>query len=123
MTPATGFVRLLWSVIGGLGLGLGFDIVRPLRPRFIGDLIFLGYMSWMWIEFSFGICLGDLRFGYLFGAVFGFILWQLGPGRLTKPIFTRFWHIFAVPFKNFLKFFQKILKFLFSSRKKSSTIE
>lgn len=123
MTPVTGFARLLWSVGLGCGLGLGFDIVRPLRPRFIGDLIYLCFLGWIWLQFTFAICLGDLRLGYLFGAVLGVFLWSLGPGRLTRPIFARFWQLLAIPFKKFFDFFKKILKFLFASRKKSSTIE
>lgn len=123
MTPATGFARLLWSLCLGFGLGLGFDVVRPIRPRFVGDLIYLCFLGWIWLEFTFGICYTDLRLGYLFGAALGFFLWTLGPGRLTKPIFYRFWHILTLPFKKFFEFFKKILKFLFASRKKSSTIE
>lgn len=107
MTPATGFVRFLWSLCLGFGLGLGFDIVRPLRPRFLGDLIYLCFLGWIWLEFTFGICLGDLRAGYLFGALLGIFLWSIGPGRLTRPLFARFWHILAAPFKNILHFFKK----------------
>lgn len=123
MTPAVGFVRLLWAIGLGLGLGLGFDILRPLRPRFVGDLIFLVFFGWIWLQFTFGICLGDLRFGHLCGMGAGAFLWSVGPGRITKPIFYRFWQYFALPFKKIFDFFKKILKFLFASRKKSSTIE
>ena len=123
MPPATGFVRLLWSLCLGFALGLGFDVVRPLRPRFLGDLIYLCFLFWIWLYFTFGICLGDLRLGYLFGAILGVFLWEKGPGRLTKPFFAGFWNILSLPFKKFLKFFKKILNFLFASRKKSSTIE
>ncbi len=123
MTPAVGFARLLWAMGLGLGLGLGFDVVRPLRPRFLGDLIFLGLLGWVWLYFTFGICLGDLRLGYLCGMGLAVFLWEIGPGRLTKPFFRRFWKILALPFKKFFEKIKKILKFLFPSAKKSSTIE
>lgn len=123
MTPAVGFSRLLWAMGLGFGLGLGFDLIRPLRPRFLGDLIFLGFFGWIWLYFTFGICLGDLRMGYLFGMGLGVFLWELGPGRVVNPIFTRFWHILALPFKKFFEKIKKILKFLFATKKKSSTIE
>ena len=123
MSPSLGFVRLLWAICLGFGLGLGFGVVRPLRPRFLGDLLFLILFGWIWLCFTFGICLGDLRMGYLFAMGLGFFLWEKGPGKLINPIFARFWRFLAFPFKKIFEIFKKIFIFLFSSRKKSSTIE
>lgn len=123
MNPAIGFARLLWAIGLGFGLGLGFDIVRPIRPRFLGDLLFLILLGWIWLYFTFGICLGDLRMGYILGAALGVFLWGKGPGRLLRPIFARFWYLLALPFKKIFEKIKKILKFLFATRKKSSTIE
>lgn len=122
MTPGVALTRFVWSVMFGMVLGLGFDFVRPIRPRFVGDLLFLALLGWVWLQLTFGICLGDLRLGYLFGLGTGAILWGLGPGRLTSSIFRHFWRLLALPFKKFFEIFKKILKFLYAKRKKSSTI-
>ena len=122
MTPAEALTSFIWSLILGMVSGLGFDFVRPIRPRFVGDLLFLVLLGWIWLQLTFAICEGDLRLGHLFGLGTGAILWSLGPGRLTCPIFRHFWHLLFHPFKKFLKKLKKILKFLYAKRKKSSTI-
>ena len=123
MTPSVSLVQLIWAFGFGLALGLCFDIVRPIRPRFLGDLLFLIVLGWFWLELAFGICGGDLRFGCLFASAVGVFLWEIGPGRILQPVFRGFWRLFALPFKKFFKKIKKILKFLFARRKKSSTIE
>ena len=122
MTPAVALTRFAWSLVFGMALGLGFDFVRPIRPRFLGDLLFLVLFAWVWLQLTFGSCAGDLRMGFLFGLGTGAFLWELGPGRIITPIFRQFWHIFALPFKKIFEFLKKILKFLYAKRKKSSTI-
>lgn len=123
MTPAVALTRLAWSLAFGMALGLGFDFVRPIRPRFVGDLIFLVFLGWVWLQLTFGICFGDLRTGHLFGLGLGAVLWELGPGRLLTPIFRHFGRLLALPFKKFFENIKKILKFLYAKRKKSSTID
>ncbi len=122
MTPAVALTRFMGSLAFGMALGLGFDFVRPIRPRFLGDLLFLVLFGWVWLQLTFGICLGDLRLGHLFGLGLGAILWELGPGRLLTPIFRQFWRITVLLFKKFFENLKKILKFLYAKRKKSSTI-
>lgn len=123
MTPAIALTRFMWSLAFGMALGLCFDFVRPIRPRFLGDLLFLTVLGWIWLQLTFGVCCGDLRLGHLFGLLVGAILWELGPGRLVLPFFRHFWRILALPFKKFFEKFKKILKFLYAKRKKSSTID
>ncbi len=123
MTPAVAMTRFAWSLAFGMALGLGFDFVRPIRPRFLGDLIFLIFFGWVWLQLTFGICMGDLRLGHLFGLGLGAVLWELGPGRVFTPVFRQFWKLLALPFKKFSKKIKKILNSLFARRKKSSTIE
>lgn len=123
MTPAVALTRFMWSLAFGMALGLGFDLLRPIRPRFLGDLLFLILFGWTWLQLTFGVCYGDLRLGHLFGLLLGASLWELGPGRLVSPIFRHFWHILALPFKKILKKIKKILKFLYAKRKKSCTID
>ena len=123
MTPAVALTRFLWSLAYGMALGLGFSFIRPIRPRFLGDLLFLIFFGWSWVQLTFAICEGVLRLGHLFGLLLGAILWSVGPGKLISPIFLHFWRIFAWPFKKFLEIFKKILKFLYAKRKKSCTID
>ena len=123
MTPAVSLTGLIWSLCVGMASGLCFDIVRPIRPRFLGDILFLLFFGWLWLELTFGICAGDLRMGCLVAIGVGTFLWEMGPGRLTRPIFRRFWKILVLPFKKFFQKTKKILKNPFARRKKSSTIE
>ena len=123
MTPAVALTRFLWSLAFGMALGLFFDFIRPVRPRFLGDLLFLVFFGWVWLQLTFSVCCGDLRLGHLFGLASGAFIWELGPGRLTTPIFRHFWHILALPFKKILKKLKKIFKFLYAKRKKSCTID
>ena len=123
MTPAVALTRFLWSLAYGMALGLGFSFFRPIRPRFLGDLLFLIFLGWIWLQLAFAVCEGDLRLGHLFGMFMGAVLWTIGPGRLISPIFSLFWHFLWLPFKKILGFFKKILKFLYAKRKKSCTID
>ena len=123
MTPAIALNRFLWSLALGMALGLAFDFIRPIRPRFLGDLLFLIFFGFIWLHLAFSICCGDLRMGYLFGLGAGALLWELGPGRVISPIFRHFWRILALPFKKIFKKLKKILKFLYAKRKKSCTID
>lgn len=123
MTPAVALTRFLWSLACGMALGLGFSFFRPIRPKFAGDLLFLIFFGWIWLQLAFGICEGDLRLGHLCGLMMGSALWTVGPGRLISPIFSLFWRFLSLPFKKFSEIFKKILKFLYAKRKKSCTID
>ena len=123
MTPAVALTRFMWSLALGMALGLWFGFIRPIRPRFVGDLLFLIFFGWIWLQLTFAVCEGDLRMGHLFGLFVGVILWHKGPGRIIAPIFSLFWRIFSLPFKKISEFFKKILKFLYAKRKKSCTID
>lgn len=111
----------------GLGLGLYYGFLRPLRPKHtvLSDLLFLPAMFYSWLYLSFAVCQGDIRLGYSIGLLVGALVFQWTGGRWLRPVFRSFWqgigkiyrHIFNF-LKKFLKKTQKIAFFLFPRRKK-----
>lgn len=111
----------------GLGLGLYYGFLRPLRPRHTGlsDLLFLPALFYSWIYLSFGVCDGDIRLSYSMGLLVGAVVFQWTAGRWLRTIFQGFWRVIGKIYrqifnflKNFLKKTQKIAFFLFPSGKK-----
>lgn len=126
--PAEAAGRFLWALLTGAMLGVVYDFLRPLRPRriWLSDGLFLAATGRALLVLAFDICRGDLRMGYLWGAIAGWMLWQWSLGRLARPLFSRFWKIIAGIGEFFLWPLQKIsknVKNLFASRKKSGTIK
>ena len=111
----------------GLGLGLYYGFLRPLRPRHtaLSDLLFLPGLFYSWLWLSFAVCQGDIRLGYCMGLLVGALVFEQTVGRWLRPVFRLFWggigkiyrHISGF-LKKFLKKMQKIAFFLFPSRKK-----
>ena len=66
-------------------------ILRPVRPRNLGDLLFLPGAFWVWLYFGFGVCRGDLRLGYYSALAVGAFGWELTLGKALHPLFARFW--------------------------------
>lgn len=111
----------------GLGLGLYYGFLRPLRPRHTGlsDLLFLPALFYSWLYLSFGVCDGDIRLSYSMGLLVGAVVFQWTAGRWLRTIFQGFWRVIGKIYRqifNFLKKFlkktQKIAFFLFPSGKK-----
>ncbi len=111
----------------GLGLGLYYGFLRPLRPRHTGlsDLLFLPALFYSWLYLSFGVCDGDIRLSYSMGLLVGAVVFQWTAGRWLRTIFQGFWRVIGKIYrqifnflKNFLKKTQKIAFFLFPSGKK-----
>lgn len=130
-TPAQDGYRLLAAVILGLGLGICYGFLRPLRPRhaLLSDLLFLPIAGYAWLYLGFAICRGDIRLGYCMGLLIGGFAWELTLGRWLRPIFFGFWqgifrffHGFFACFEKILKKIRKIAKFLFARWKKWFTI-
>ena len=88
--PETAARRFLLSCALGCLLGLIYGILWPFRHRFpkTGDALFLLAAFRIWLELTFGICLGDIRIGYLAGLLAGALLWELTLGRLLRPFFS-----------------------------------
>lgn len=114
-----------WACLLGLGLGLFYGFLRPVRPRFLADLLFLPALFYAWIRLSFQICRGDIRMGITLGLFVGFLAWELTLGRLLKPVFSALWripirllHRIASVFGKFFKKIWNFPKFFLASRKK-----
>ena len=63
--PALDAARFSAACLLGMGLGVIYGFLRPLRPRLtaLADLIFVACFGAAWVYHSFGICRGDLRLG------------------------------------------------------------
>lgn len=114
MTPPNLAARqLLIALAMGLGLGLCYGFLRPLRRvgNWLRDLLFLPCLLWAWLYLGFGVCKGDLRLGYFAGLPLGALLWETTVGRPLRPVFFGFWglifHILSAISRFFKKFFKK----------------
>ena len=71
--PALAVRRFGISALLGVGLGLLYGFLRPLRPRhtLLGDVLFLigAFFAWLWQGFA--VCDADLRLGYMAGLIIG----------------------------------------------------
>ena len=120
-SPENELLRLGLGALMGLGLGAIFGFLRPIRPRFLGDLLFVPILVYAWLVLSFQICRGDLRLAYCAAMGLGAAAWTVTLGRLIYPVFCLFWglvgRILVFPWvflKKTLNFMKKIL----ASRKK-----
>lgn len=129
--PALDACRFLYACLLGLGLGLWYGFLRPLRPRHtvLSDVLFLPALGWAWLYLSFAVCRGDIRLGYCAGLAVGAFFWEGTFGRWLRPVFYCFWgtisriwgKIFAI-LKKIFKKMRKNEKNLFASGKKWFTI-
>jgi hypothetical protein len=119
--PALAADRFLAACLIGMQLGFVYDFLRPLRPKLtaIGDLLFLFALGAGWLYLGFGVCRGDLRFGYTAGLGMGFLFWELTATRLLRRVFACFWR----PFQKIFAFFIKNVKKLFATARKKVTIK
>ena len=115
--PSVAAARFGWACLLGLGLGLCYDFLRPLRVRRNGpaDLLFLLAALWVLVWYSFRICRGDIRLGPASGLGWGCLFYILGPGRPLRPVFYGFWgclgkiwHFSTLPLKKFLNFAKNV---------------
>ncbi len=111
----------------GLGLGVFYCFLRPLRQRHthFADTLFVCGTFYAWIYLGFGICAGDLRFGYTAGLLGGAMLLNWACGRVLAPVFAAFWRVVGkifLPLKKIWRENKKILKKGFAIGKKWVTI-
>ena len=95
IAPAEAFRRFVLACLLGVGLGLVYGFLRPARKkhRHLADLLFVLAAFWAWLQLSFGICGGDLRFGYTAGLAAGAVVWELTFGFALRPVFSYIWKI------------------------------
>ena len=106
MTPVTAARHFLIALAIGAGSGLLYGFLRPFRPRWLGDLLFVSGFFYGWLVLSFGVCRGDIRLGCCSGLFIGWWLCDRTVGRLFAPLFRKFWQLiafFLLPIKNFFK--------------------
>ena len=96
-TPATAAARFLWGMAFGIGLGILWDLLKPLARRHphLCDLWFGPMLVWAWLEHGFGICQGDLRLGYTAALMVGWLAWEMTLGRALTRAIWGIWNFLA----------------------------
>lgn len=130
IAPAVAGQRFLWACLLGAALGLFYDFLRFLRPRWLGDLLFSGGLLWASVYLAFGVCGGETTIWYTAGMLLGGTLWTKTLGKWVRPFFQglynrvirAFSHIFR-PIKYIFKKIRKKQKNLFASWGKWGTIK
>lgn len=93
--PALAAHRFVCCCLLGAALGVYYEFLRPLRPRYTlaADALFLTGCVWVWLIMSFRVCRGDLRLGYSVGLLAGG--YRLGSG-VRQPDRTHFFRILEI---------------------------
>ena len=124
--------RFLIACLLGCALGIYYEFLRPLRKKWtnLSDIAFVAGAFWVWLYLGFGVCEGDLRFGFSVALLGSSILFVVTIGSLLKPLFSIFWRmighilgVFAYPIKQFYKNIRFFSKFLFARVKKWGTMK
>lgn len=110
--PALAARCLAAAILLGAVAGIAYGFLRPVRPRWLGDGLFVCILSWLWVYLGFGVCQGDLRLGYTAGLFLGAMGFHCLFGRGLLPVFSWFWEglyaAFSFFFTGFKKFFKKL---------------
>ena len=93
--PGTALAWFAAALVLGAGLGLVYSFLRPVRRRWLADLVFVACAGWAWLVLAFRVCRGDPRGAYLLGMAVG--AW--GTKSLFGPFFSGLWKIMAIPAK------------------------
>ena len=118
MTPPLISARQFgWACLLGAVLALYYGFLRPIRPRTLGDLLFLPAALWGWCYLSFAVCRGDIRVGITLGLLVGFFLFDITLGRWLRPVFSGFWRGFATLWGGFFRLVRNFFKKLWHFRK------
>ena len=115
-----------WLV--GMGLGLIYEVLRPLRPRLtaLSDGLFVSCLLYAWVHLAFGICGGDIRMAQPAGMLLGALAFRLTAGKPLERVIKKLVRAMAravAPAAAFLKKRWKNLKKIFASGRKSVTIK
>ena len=114
MTPMLVMGRIGKCILLGAAVGLGSDLVFPLRRKaaMLADLMWSAWICWCWVVVCFGVCQGDIRLGYCAAAALGALGWRLTLSRGCRGIFLQIWSglgwLFALPGKMCEVFLKKI---------------
>ena len=82
MIPAQSLRHFGIACLLGVGLGILYGFLRPLRGRLtpLADLVFVVAAFWAWLQLCFGVCRGDIRLGCCMGLPAGIFCWELTVG-------------------------------------------
>ena len=115
--PAVAALRFLTACVYGVGLGVLYGFLRPVRRKMtnFADAVFVAAAAWAWLRLNFFVCRGDIRLGCSMGLDLGAAAWEMTAGKLLRGLFRRFWdavgaiwRLFTAPVK---KIFEKTLLF------------
>lgn len=129
MTP---LAQLGWGLALGAGVGLSYDFLSPLRHRrnWLADLLFAPVLVGVWVHYSFGICLGQIRFATTAAYFLGLLAWEQTGARLSRPLFSGLWGVFfrffrllTHPLRKIFEIMRKKAKKVFASLKKRGKIK
>ena len=121
MTAPSVAARYARAAVGlGVGLGVIYGFLRPLRPRLtvLADLCFVALAWRLWLEHSFAICGGDSRLAYALAMLLGAALWEGTLGKALRPIFSGFWRGIGALLGKMRKIFHNFFIFLLARKKK-----
>ena len=105
-----GFLCLYQALLLGGWAGILFGFLRPLRPRWLGELLFLAGLFRGWCFLGFDLWGGDLRLACTGAYLLGLALWILTFGRWLAPVFSGFWKGFSRLGRAFFLPFKKIAR-------------
>ena len=128
-------VQFLLSALVGLAYGIHYDILRGLRRTLPAAKHLLDF--WFALTFLIGNLLlalyvgnGEYRIFMLLGTALAMVVYFVTISRFFLLVFTKFWQFLTFPLrfickscKKFLRKLLKKVKNIFSSRKKSVTID
>lgn len=83
--------QLAAACLLGMGLGVVYELLRPLRPRLtcLSDGIFTVVMLYTWLHLVFGICRGDIRMVQTLGLFAGAWLFRITLGRPLERLIRK----------------------------------
>ena len=76
------------ALLMGMGLGMVYELLRPLRPRFtaLGDGLFVAAVWYAWLHLAFGVCGGDIRAAQAAGLLLGALAFRLTAGKPLQRV-------------------------------------
>lgn len=121
MSPTVAAGRFAIALAMGVGLGVFYSLLRPIRPNWLRDLGFVAGAFYSWLYLCFAVCRGDFHLGYCSGLLLGGLAWLLTAGKFLQPhiafLGEKCRKVLCLPAK-FLKKCKNFIKISWQDRKK-----